>query len=173
VNEESKNKHSLDPNKSALLVSRDQTYHHNLSTIAEKVGRVTMIPVRQAYIFLRRFANKEAGGATYGINKKIARELNLKPESKYIVISLNNVHKQFPSGSIRLKAWRKDFKTAQLSKAHQAMLTLMFIKTVNPDIDMEKVKRECAELFDSYLPDISMIANGELMIIDADEGSSL
>lgn len=172
MSEDAKNKPQLNPNKSAILISRDGSYHHNLTAISEKVGRITNITPHQSYIFLRRFANDSAGGQTYGINRKIARELGLKPKTSHIPNTLNNIYKNHPDPSqIRNRALRKDFKTGVLSKAHQAMLTLMFIKTVNPDVDMEAVRIECAEIFDHYLPDISMIANGELEIVDAQEES--
>jgi len=163
----------LNPDKSAILLSKDGTYKHNLSTVSEKVSRVTIFSVQQAYIFLRRFVNKAAGKETYGINKKIARELGLKPESSYVAASLRNAHMVCPEvGQIRSKSARRDFKTSVLSKAHQAVLTLMFIKTVNPDVDMVKIEQECAAIFDHYLADISMIANGELEIVEAKEDAS-
>ena len=162
----------LNPEKSAILISKDGTYKHNLTTIAEKVSRVTMFPVQQAYLFLRRFVNSSAGGQRYGINQKIARELNLKPSTSYIPLSLRNVYEVCPEPEqVRNKALRRDFKTAVLSKAHQAVLTLMFIKTVKPDVDMAKIEAECAVIFDHYLPDISLIANGELEIVEAKDES--
>lgn len=172
MSEDAKNQPQLNPNKSALLISRDGTYHHNLTAISEKVGRITNITPHQAYIFLRRFANDTAGGQRYGINARIAKELGLKSKTSHIPNTLNNIYKNHPDPSqIRNRALRKDFKTGVLSKAHQAMLTLMFIKTVNPDVDMEAVRIECAEIFDHYLPDIAMIANGELEIVDSQEGN--
>lgn len=167
---EDKPRRRINPDRSALLVTSDGSYHHNLSLVAEKVSRITSIPAKQAYIFLRRFANDSAGGQIHGINKKIARELGLKKWTAYISASFRNIHRTFPEVStIRKKATRKDFKTSVLSKAHQAVLTLMFIKTVDPDMDMAKIQAECKEIFDQYLPDVSMIANGDLTIVDSKE----
>jgi len=169
VTEESRKK-KLSPDKSALLVTSDGSYHHNLSLIAEKVSRITNVPPKQAYIYLRRFANDSAGGKIHGINKKIARELGLKKWSAYIPAALKNMSGKCPEVStIRKKVLRKDFKTSVLSRAHQSVLTLMFIKTVDPSVDMAKIQEECKEIFDKYLPDVAMIANGDLTIIDSEE----
>lgn len=168
MSESSKNPARLDPNRSALLIARDGSYRHNLSTICEKVGRITNLSPHQAYIFLRRFANTAGGGQTYGINAKIAAELGLHPKTSHIPNALNNVYKQSPEPeSVRNRAARKDFKSSVLSKAHQAMLTLMFIKTVDPDVNLDQIKIECAKIFDHYIPDITMIANGDICVEDS------
>ncbi len=36
-------------------------------------------------------------------------------------------------------------------------------------MDMAKIQEECKEIFDQYLPDVSMIANGDLTIVDSEE----
>jgi len=170
MSESSKPLARLDPNRSALLIARDGSYRHNLSTICEKVGRITNLSPHQAYIFLRRFANAAGGGQNYGINAKIAAELNLHPKTSHIPNALNNVYKQSPEPeSVRNMAARRDFKSSVLSKAHQAMLTLMFIKTVDPDVDLDRIKSECAKIFDHYVPDITMIANGDICVEDSKE----
>ena len=168
-NNPSKTKSNLNPNKSALLVSRDGGYHHNLSLVADKVHRLTNLSARQAYIFLRRFVHREAGGGR-GITVKIARKLGLKRNTSYIQLALRNVYQTCPAPQkVRDRARRKDFKTSVLSKAHQAVLTLMFIKTVDPEVDIGKIEKECKLIFDHYLPDISMIASGDLEILEAEE----
>ena len=101
---------------------------------------------------------------------KIARELNLKRNTAYIPLALRNIYQTCPEPQrVRNRAQRKDFKTAVLSKAHQSVLTLMFIKSVDPNFDITKVEQECKAIFDHYLPDISMIANGELTIVDGED----
>ena len=162
-------KNRLNSDKSALLVTKDGSYRHNLSLVADKVSRLTNIPSKQAYIFLRRFAHKEAGGGR-GITVKIARELDLKRNTTYIQLALRNIYQTCPEPQkVRNRAHRKDFKSSVLSKAHQSVLTLMFIKSVDPEFDISKVEEECRQLFDHYLPDISMIANGDLTVLDAEE----
>jgi len=137
--------------------------------VADKVSRLTNIPSKQAYIFLRRFAHKEAGGGR-GITVKIARELDLKRNTPYIQLALRNIYQTCPEPQkVRKRAHRKDFKSSVLSKAHQAILTLMVIKSVDPNFDIAKAESEAKALFDHYLPDISMIANGDLTVLEAEE----
>lgn len=168
-NNPSKTKSDLNADRSALLISRDGRYRHNLSLVADKVHRLTNLSARQSYIFLRRFVDREAGGAR-GITVKIARELNLKRNTSYIPLALRNIYQTCPEPEkVRDRARRKDFKTSVLSKAHQAVLTLMFIKTVNPDVDISKIEQECKLIFDHYLPDISMIASGEFEMLEAED----